>query len=250
MSDQPAVDLASLVATLLQQQTAMLQQQTALLQVHGESIRLQRLLVERFIGNVPASGISGPARDPKPAAADAVLSTVAPPPPQPVAVAPAPPVAPMVSVQQSESSNDVADRPVPRPTSTPGSPDSPVVDDEPARGIDVLVGEEGNAAHASRYYRAPPAACLAPVQPQDLELLRRLREMRDASGLILQFGPHKGETMGQVAVSDPDYIRQLIFRAQRPEVRAAACRIVEALDAAAEHRRRAARSSRRSRASA
>jgi hypothetical protein len=81
--------------------------------------------------------------------------------------------------------------------------------------------------------------------------MRRLREMRDTSGLILQFGPHKGETMGQVAVSDPDYIRKLIFRAQRPEVRAAACRIVEALDAAAEHKRRASRSSgRRSRASA
>jgi hypothetical protein len=75
--------------------------------------------------------------------------------------------------------------------------------------------------------------------------------MREASGLIFQFGPHKGETMGQVAVSDPDYIRQLIFRAQRPEVRVAACRIVEALDAAAEHKRRTSRSSgRRSRASA
>jgi hypothetical protein len=75
--------------------------------------------------------------------------------------------------------------------------------------------------------------------------------MRDVSGLILQFGPHKGENMGQVAVSDPDYIRKLIFRAQRPEVRAAACRIVEALDAAAEHKRRASRSSgRRARTSA
>jgi hypothetical protein len=89
------------------------------------------------------------------------------------------------------------------------------------------------------------------VQPQDLELLRLLREMRDASGLLLQFGPHKGETMGQVAVSDPDYIRQLIFRAQRPEVRAAASQIVEAIDAAAEHKRRASRtSSRRQRTSA
>jgi hypothetical protein len=57
--------------------------------------------------------------------------------------------------------------------------------------------------------------------------------------------------MGQVAVSDANYIRQLIFRTQRPEVRAAACRIVEALDAAAEYKRRASRSSgRRSRASA
>jgi hypothetical protein len=75
--------------------------------------------------------------------------------------------------------------------------------------------------------------------------------MWDASGLILEFGPHKGETIGQVAVSDPDYIRQLIFRAQRPEVRAAACRVVEALNAAAEHKRRTSRSSgRQSRASA
>jgi hypothetical protein len=57
--------------------------------------------------------------------------------------------------------------------------------------------------------------------------------------------------MGQVAVIDPSYIREMIFRAQRPEVRAASCRIVEALDAAAEHKRRASRSSgRRSRASA
>jgi hypothetical protein len=60
--------------------------------------------------------------------------------------------------------------------------------------------------------------------------------MRDATELILQFGPHKGETMGQVAVSDPNYIRQLIFRAQRADVRAATCRIVEALDAAADHK--------------
>jgi hypothetical protein len=89
------------------------------------------------------------------------------------------------------------------------------------------------------------------VQPQDLELLRRLREMPDASGLILQFGPHKGERLGQVAVSNPEYVRQLVIRAQWPEVRAAAARLVEAIDARAEHKRRAGRSSsRRSRASA
>jgi hypothetical protein len=89
------------------------------------------------------------------------------------------------------------------------------------------------------------------VQPQDLELLRQLREIPEASGLILQFGPHMGEKLGQVAVSDPEYIRQLVIRAQRPEVRAAAARLIEALEAAAEHRRRTTRSSsRRSRASA
>src|SRR5262245_15501711 len=46
--------------------------------------------------------------------------------------------------------------------------------------------------------------------------------MHEASGLILQFGPQKGEKLGQVAVSDPEYIRRLVIRAQRPEVRAAA----------------------------
>jgi hypothetical protein len=36
---------------------------------------------------------------------------------------------------------------------------------------------------------------------------------------------------------DPDYVRQLVIRAQRPEVRDAAGRLVEAIDAAAEHKR-------------
>ena len=43
----------------------------------------------------------------------------------------------------------------------------------------------------------------APVQPQDLELMPRLHEMPQASGLILQFGPHKGDTLTQVAMHDP-----------------------------------------------
>jgi hypothetical protein len=49
-------------------------------------------------------------------------------------------------------------------------------------------------------------------------------------------------------MSHPEYIRQLMSRAQRPEVRAAAGRLVEALDAAAEHKRKTARgASRRAR---
>ena len=70
----------------------------------------------------------------------------------------------------------------------------------------------------------------------------RLQEMRDAGDLILQFGPFKGTTLAQVAINHPEYIRQLVTRAQRPEVRAAAGRLVEALDAAAEHKRRTTRS--------
>ena len=80
--------------------------------------------------------------------------------------------------------------------------------------------------------------------------MRRLHEMRDASSLLLQFGPHKGETLAQVAMNDPDYVRQLVIGAQRPQARAAAGRLVEAMEAAAEHKRRTARAtSRRTRPS-
>jgi hypothetical protein len=75
--------------------------------------------------------------------------------------------------------------------------------------------------------------------------MRQLQEMRDAGDLILQFGPYKGTTLAQVAMNHPDYIRQLVTRAQRPEVRAAAGRLVEALDAAAEHKHRMTRSTAR-----
>jgi hypothetical protein len=54
--------------------------------------------------------------------------------------------------------------------------------------------------------------------------MRRLHQMPEASGLILHFGPHRGNTLAQVAIHDPDYVRQLVVRAQRPEVRAAAGR--------------------------
>jgi hypothetical protein len=238
MTDQPPVDLTSLVATLLQQQSAMLQQQTALLQVHGESVRLQRVLLERLLGNVSDAAIARPA-------------TTSPPPVLEVPTTPAPQVVPVVPLKRADgSTNEHADIPPP-PAVTPALASLPVVDDQPERRVAIDAGDRGNAAYAARYYRAPPAASFTPVEPQDLELLRRLREIPEASGLILQFGPHKGEKLGQVAASNPDYIRQLVIRAQRPEVRAAAARLIEAIDAAAEHKRRTSRSSsRRSRASA
>jgi alpha/beta hydrolase fold len=54
----------------------------------------------------------------------------------------------------------------------------------------------------------------------------------------LQFGPYKGTTLTQVALDHPDYVRQLVKRAQRPDVRVAAGRVVQALDAAGENNRR------------
>src|SRR5437764_10678782 len=44
-------DLAGVLQTIAQQQTAIFQQQAALLQVHSETVRLQRLLVEHMLGN-------------------------------------------------------------------------------------------------------------------------------------------------------------------------------------------------------
>src|SRR3979490_1846192 len=61
-------DLAGVLQTiaqqqtaLLRQQTALLQQQTALLQVHGETVRLQRLLVEHMLGNQAGAAAAIPA---------------------------------------------------------------------------------------------------------------------------------------------------------------------------------------------
>jgi len=100
------------------------------------------------------------------------------------------------------------------PAEAHGDSSSPVV--VAGSGREVGNGGGETAAYAARYYRARGAASPAPAQPQDLELMRRLHEMPEASGLFLQFGPHKGNTVALVAMHDPDYVRQLVVRAQRP----------------------------------
>ena len=62
-------------------------------------------------------------------------------------------------------------------------------------------------------------------------MLRRIQATGDVGHLVLTFGPHAGETLGQIAQSDPDYLRRLATTAQRPDVRAAAAKLVEALPA-------------------
>jgi hypothetical protein len=205
---------------------------------------MQRLLVERLLGG-PVADIATTSSQPVPAVwPGAPPAANSPPLTQPVAT-PAEPAAPPVATQRPE----IAVEPPPAPAAAHGDSSSPVV--EAGGGREVTGGGGDAAAYAARYYRARAAPTHAPVQPQDLELMRRMREMPEAGGLILQFGPHKGNTLAQVAIRDPDYIRQLVIRAQRPEVRAAAGRLVAAIDAAAEHKRRTTRtSSRQSRGSA
>jgi hypothetical protein len=201
LTDTPQSDLAGLLRDVLQQQTAMLQ-------VQAESLRVQRMLVERLLGasslqsqtDGSASGVAGPASDDASVCAD-----------RETAATPA------------EAPSDPPPRPAPGPPPGP-APGAAAADQSAARG--------------ARYYQPRPSPAADGIAPEQLELLRRLREMRDAGDLILQFGPYKGTTLANVAISNPEYIRQLMTRALRPEVRAAAGRLVQAIDAADEHKRR------------
>jgi hypothetical protein len=162
VTDQLPVDLGSIVANLLQQQTAMLQQQTALLQVHGESVRLQQMLVERLLGNVADNEFFGLARRPEPLAVSGASSSTSIPPATQTPVVPAPQEAPLQAESKSELS-DVSPPPVTTELSSP-----PIVDGDLPRAMTTNPGDGANAAYAARYYRAPPAPTFAPVQPQDL----------------------------------------------------------------------------------
>jgi len=210
------------LAGLLQ---AMLQQQTAMLQVQAESVRLQRLLVERLLGAasdetpVNASGVATAPLSTR--AIDRQALTTA------DTHASASPPGP-AEIRQDQVAVELA---------TEASPADSLGD----AAVGVPSPGDQNAARGARYYQPRPSPAAKTVKPEDLELMRRLHEMRDASDLILQFGPYKGTTLAQVAMSHPEYVRQLMIRAQRPEVRAAAGRLVEAMDAAAEHKRKTGR---------
>src|SRR5437762_1001994 len=85
--------------------------------------------------------------------------------------------------------------------------------------VERLLGATSEPAQARR------------ISPERLDVLRRIQAAGDIAHLIVTFGPHAGETLGQVARSDPDYLRQLATTAQRPDVRSAAARLVGVLPA-------------------
>jgi hypothetical protein len=215
MSDAQAGDTENLVQ-------ALLQQQTALLHAHTESLRLQRLLVEQLLAverRVPPVGTPEPV---KPVRAEN----------EPAQHAPAPSASsPAQASTQPDTDSPIAVRDI-------------VADTAGRVPAEPVAATSAGASRGARYYQVGSSSPVARVQPQDLELMRRLQEVRDASSLILQFGPFKGTTMAQVALDNPDYVRRLMTGARRPEVRAAAGRLVEALDAASEHRSRRPRSTR------
>jgi hypothetical protein len=229
----PDAELRGWMQTLLEQHAAMLQLQT-------ESVRLQRLLLERLLAHAPLE----PAPPPPPHAEPSHPSPSAEPSPPPAWAAPNPP--PHSAAPDPAPAPELLARSCPAPdpippaellapsasTLHPSPPAPPAAPAEPPPPAPPAATSRGN-----RYYQ--PRASSEPASarpPEHVDLLLRLQAMRDAGDLILQFGPHKGSTLAQVALADPAYVRELVTRAQRPDVRAAATRVAEALEAA-EHKR-------------
>jgi hypothetical protein len=213
MSDASHADVTAVLREFLQQQTAMLQ-------VQAESLRLQRVLVERLLGGQGSAQAIGASAASTPLVAPEATVALA-----ETELTEAPPT------EQVSAENTIDAPPLQTTTELPTGMPPPADQSATGRG--------------ARYYQLRPSPTAKVIAPEEVELMRRLQEMRDAGDLILQFGPHKGSTLSQVAMHHPDYIRQLVTRAQRPEVRAAAGRLVEALDAAAEHKRRPTRTAAR-----
>jgi hypothetical protein len=215
VTDVNQPDLATLLRDLVQQQTAMLQ-------VQAESVRLQRVLVERLLG---VSGSPGAVADPGAIAPPTWAGNVA----SDLTPASAPSSAPVPTIPFAASEPPPSEALFEQ---TPAPPPKKTESDLPFAPAPA----EQNPARGARYYQSRPSPAARSIDPEELELLRRLQEIRESGDLILQFGPHKGSTLAQVAISNPEYIRQLMRGAQRPEVRAAAGRLVQALDAAADHK--------------
>jgi hypothetical protein len=174
---------------------ALAGQNEALLAAHAESLRLQRLVLERLLEPAPAA--APPAR---PAAPSAVA---------PSGIAPAAPP---------------ADTAPPPATATP-----PIGSPEPAREPPPEASDPGPVSTARPRLRVvPPAANPDSSEPPERRLaaLHRLAPAGEAGLLVLTFGAHKGETLADVARSDPDYLRWLAAKAHRGDVRAAARKLL------------------------
>jgi hypothetical protein len=118
--------------------------------------------------------------------------------------------------------------------------------DRPA--LEVVGGP--SAGRSDRYYRSAARQQPAPVRvnPERLTMLRAIHSVGDLGRMVLMFGPHAGETLGQVAQNDIEYLRELARTAQRADVRAAAARLVGAVPSDPPvHRRGNAQRSRRGR---
>ncbi len=172
-------DLMALLRTLAEQNQAMLA-------AHTESLKLQRLLIERLLGSEVAAA---PKADSPPAAEPIEV---------PIPAEPEP-------VPEPEPEPEGAPEPYPEPRSRHPSP---------AR------------AQASRPVRAWKEQG---VGHRNLAVVKRLVDAEGSSGLVLLFGPYRGQALRWVAQVDPDYVLGLARTARAGEVRAAAARLARVL---------------------
>ncbi|MBV9328949.1 MAG: hypothetical protein JO352_35015 [Chloroflexi bacterium] len=213
---EPAVDIHALLR-------AIVEQQTALLGAHTESLRLQRTLLERVLGSNAL---------PVPLSTGAVTASVA-----------RPPLLESASGTAPTPGVPVPDAPllVPAQLATAGSDTEPLPTVEPAppaaeggeQPISAPRSPVSPRSRSDRYYQAhtrqTEQPTPRPTSLASLDVLRRIQATGEVAHLVLTFGPHAGEPLGQVVQIDPDYLRELARTAQRPDVRAAAARLIDAL---------------------
>lgn len=208
---------------------ALAEQQTALLAAHAESMRVQRALIDRL-------GTAGPALVADQTERVEVASASSTTRDQPLTsagthVEDLDPLEPPAGDTVETRSTELEVQPLASQLQVAADPD-----DRPS--LRVVGGTAG--ARSDRYYRSAPRAQPgpAPVSASDLSTLRAVRGMGEVGHLLLMFGPHAGETLGQVALKDVEYVRELARTAQRADVRAAAARLIAAVPSEPpEHRR-------------
>jgi hypothetical protein len=233
-------DLAALVHELVQQQAAFSQQQAALLQLQTETVRLQRVLIERALDTrtqdrdaaAVVAPTARPVFEPPSVAAEAVQPT------EIVAAMPessgasvkdtTPPfVEPAAAEAESQHSfEEHEDVPLGSPARLFLLSNNAPPQEAPAPAATHV----SSSLRAARYLQAAAGKAPHAVTRQDVERLTRLHEAGDAAHLVLNFGEHTGNTLLEVARTDPDYVRRLALTAQRPQVRAAAREMVVALE--------------------
>jgi hypothetical protein len=221
---------------------ALAEQQTALLAAHAESMRVQRVLIERLPGTGAAADLaehlpidtSSTAK--APSGAHVTVETVAP--------TAATDVDDAVEAVSAETIATCSEPEAVVAEAAPAAHD--VTGDRPALQV---VGGTGQG-RSDRYYRsaARPQPAPANVSLEQLNVLRAIHSVGDLGHLVLMFGPHAGETLGQVAQNDLEYLRQLATTEQRADFRAAAARLVAAVPCDPPvHRRAPSQRSRRGR---
>jgi hypothetical protein len=67
------------------------------------------------------------------------------------------------------------------------------------------------------------------VSRRQIDALKRAQDAGPAGQTVLQFGQYKGQTLGAVIQADPEYVRWLSLKAQRPQVCEAARQVLASL---------------------